>query len=200
MVKRHVLETLRWGSKISGSDLTDGRGRTALDMGCAYGYGIDVLESLGYNALGVDVSRHGIKQAKATRAEDFIVCDVQTGLPLRNDVFDLLTCFGVIEHLSRPLKALKNMFASCRDVMICTTPNLLVEKPVKKVIRDYDESHINVRSQKDWEDSINETLDCSFVKVEPFLDASLRAADKLLFFKSFKIPYFGLDLRILIKK
>lgn len=200
MVKRHVLETLRWGSKVSGSNLTDGRGRTALDIGCAYGYGIDVLESLGYNALGVDVSRHGIKQAKAIRAEDFIVCDVQTGLPLRNDVFDLLTCFGVIEHLSRPLEALKNMFASCRDVMICTTPNLLVEKPVKKAIRDYDESHINVRSQKDWEDSINENLGYSFVKVEPFLDASLRAADKLLFFKSFKIPYFGLDLRILIKK
>lgn len=200
MVKRHVLETLTWGSKVSGSNLTDGRGRAALDIGCAYGYGIDVLESLGYNALGVDVSRHGIKQAKAAHAEDFLVCDVQTGLPLRNDVFDLLTCFGVIEHLSHPLEALKNMFASCRNVMICTTPNLLVEKPVKKVIRDYDESHINVRSQKDWEDSISENLDCSFVKVEAFLDASLRTADKLLFFRSFKIPYFGLDLRILIRK
>jgi hypothetical protein len=84
-------------------------------------------------------------------------------------------------------------------MIICTTPNRIVEKPVKKIIRDFDETHINVKTQKEWERYIK-NLNCSFFKVEPFLDASLRVKDKLLFFKSFKIPYLGLDLRILIKK
>jgi len=91
------------------------------------------------------------------------------------------------------------MFVSCEDTMICTTPNRIVEKTIKKVIRDLDETHINAKTQKEWEKSISRNLNHSFLKVEPFLDASLRVADKLLFFKSLKIPYFGLALRILIK-
>ena len=200
MIKRHILDSLAWGSKVSGTDLLKGRGKTALDVGCAYGYALDLLEKAGYTAYGVDISRHGIVQAKATCEADFLACDVQEGLPFTDNAFDLLTCFGVIEHLSNPLAALRNMLASCRGTLICTTPNVLVEKPVKKVIRDYDETHINVRSKTAWESCISQNLSYSYLKIEPFLDASLRAADRLLFFKSFKIPYLGLDLRILIKK
>jgi SAM-dependent methyltransferase len=200
LIKRHILEVLKWGSKVSNSNLLDGQGKTALDVGCAYGYGVDVLESFGYDSCGVDISKYSVEKAKKLHSTDFIVCDVQKGFPFEKNVFDLLTCFGVIEHLANPLQALENMFVSCKGTIICTTPNRIVETPIKKVIRDIDETHINVKTQKEWEKSISRNLNYSFLKVEPFLDASLRATDKLLFFKSLKIPYFGLDLRILIKK
>lgn len=199
MIKRHILEALKWGSKVSNSDLLNGQGKTALDVGCAYGYAVDVLEKLRYDAYGVDISKYSLKKGKKFFSADYLVCDVQEGLPFKENVFDLVTCFGVIEHLTYPLWAIKNMFTSCKGMIICTTPNRIVEKPVKKIIRDFDETHINVKTQKEWERYIK-NLNCSFFKVEPFLDASLRVKDKLLFFKSFKIPYFGLDLRILIKK
>jgi len=199
VIKRHILETLKWGSKVSNSDLLNGKGKTALDIGCAYGYAVDVLEKLGYDAYGVDISKYSLKKGKGFFSADFLVCDVQKGLPFKENVFDLVTCFGVIEHLTYPLWAIKNMFTSCKGMIICTTPNRIVEKPVKKIMRDFDETHINVKTQKEWKRYIK-NLNCSFFKVEPFLDASLRVKDKLLFFKSFKIPYFGLDLRILIKK
>jgi len=200
LIKRHISDVLKWGSKVSNSNLLDGQGKAALDVGCAYEYGVDVLESFGYDACGVDVSRYSVEEAKRLCSEDFVVCDVQKGFPFKKNIFDLLTCFGVIEHLTNPLQALKNMFVSCKDTMICTTPNRIVGTSIKKVIRDLDETHINVETQKEWENSISRNLNHSFLKVEPFLDASLRVADKLLFFKSLKIPYFGLDLRILIKK
>ena len=193
------METLKWGSKVSNSDLLNGQGKTALDVGCAYGYGIDVLQTLGYNTYGVDISKYSLKKAKEFFSAGFLVCDVQKGIPFKKDFFDLVTCFGVIEHLTYPLWAIKNMFTSCKGIIICTTPNRIVEKPVKKIIRDFDETHINVKTQKEWKRHIK-NLNYSFFKIEPFLDASLRVKDKLLFFKSFKIPYFGLDLRILIKK
>jgi len=199
VIKRHILETLKWGSKASNSNLLNGQGKTALDVGCAYGYSVGVLEKLGYYACGVDISRYSLKKAKGFFSADFLVCDVQTGIPFKENVFDLVTCFGVIEHLTYPLRAIQNMFTSCKGMVICTTPNRIVEKPVKKILRDFDETHINVKTQKEWERHIK-NLDCSFFKIEPVLDASLRVKDKLLFFKSFKIPYFGLDLRILIKK
>lgn len=200
LIKRHVLEVLKWGSKVSNSNLLDGQGKTALDVGCAYGYGVDVLESFSYDACGVDVSKYGVEKAKKLHSADFIVCDVQKDFPFKKNVFDLLISFGVIEHLANPLQALKDMFVSSKGTMIWTTPNRIVETPIKKVIRDIDKTHINVKTQKEWEKSISRNLNHSFLKVEPFLDASLRAADKLLFFKSLKMPYFGLDLRILIKK
>lgn len=200
LIRKHILDVLRWGSKVGETDLLDGKGKTALDVGCAYGYGIDVLESFGYDAYGVDISEHSIRIAKKSHEADFVVCDVQKEVPFRKAVFDLVTCYGVLEHLLHPLQALKSMFAVCRETMICTTPNRIVEKPVKKVIGDYDETHVNVKTQKEWEEHISENLNCSFFKIEPFLDASIRVANELLFFRPFKMPYFGLDLRILIKK
>lgn len=199
LIRRHVLETLKWGSKVSHSNLLEGQGKTALDVGCAYGYAVDILQSLGYDAYGVDISKYGVKKAKKLYSADFLICDVQWGFPFKKDVFDLLTCFGVVEHLSYPLQAIRSMVASCKGIMIYTTPNRLVEKPIKKIMGDFDETHVSVKTQMEWKRYIK-NLNHSFFTIEPFLDASLRVADKLLFFKSFKVPYFGLDLRILIKK
>ncbi len=199
LIKRHVTEVLKWGSKVSKYNLLDGHGKTALDIGCAYGYAVDVLRSFGYDAFGIDISRYSIRKAKIY-GTDFVVCDVQKNLPFEDRVFDLVTCFEVLEHLTKPLRAIKNIFDSCRHIMVCTTPNRAVERPIKKLVKDFDETHVSVKFPSEWKEQIQNNLNCSFIKVDPFFDASLRIADKLLFFKSFKIPYFGLDIRILIKK
>jgi SAM-dependent methyltransferase len=201
VVKRHFLEVLNWASKCSGVNFFNGKGKTALAVGCGYGYEVELLTSFGYDAYGIDISKFGIKKAKGRLGvPDFVVCDVQRGVPFRDGTFDLLTCFGVLEHIDYPMRALKNMSAVCKDTIICTSPNRLVEKPMKQLTRDVDETHINVKSQREWEQAINEKLDKKFLKIEPFFDASLRVAGKLLFFRSFKIPYFGVDFRILIRK
>jgi 2-polyprenyl-3-methyl-5-hydroxy-6-metoxy-1,4-benzoquinol methylase len=200
LIKRYVLEVLKWGSEVSESNLLSGKGKTALDVGCAYGYAVDVLESYGYDATGVDISKYSTKQAKKTCPTNFVVCDVQKNFPFKNKVFDLVTCFEVLEHLTHPLEAIKNMFMSCGQIMICTTPNKAVERPIKEIVGDFDKTHISLRVPWEWKEHIQKNLKCSLVEVEPFFDASLRVADKLLFFRSFKVPYFGLDIRILIKR
>ncbi len=201
VVKRHFLEVLSWASKCSDVDFLDGKGKKALAVGCGYGYEVELLASFGYDAYGIDISKFGTKRAKRhCGSPDFVVCDVQRGVPFREGTFDLLTCFGVLEHVDYPVRSLQRMSAVCKDTLICTSPNRLVEKSMKQVIRDVDETHINVKSQREWEQAINEKLDKNFLKIEAFFDASLRIAGKLLFFKSFKVPYFGLDFRILIRK
>jgi len=199
LIKRHVTEVLKWGSKVSEYNLLDGHGKTALDVGCAYGYAVDVLKSFGYDAFGIDISRYSIIKAK-TYATDLVVCDVQKNLPFKARVFDLVTCFEVLEHLTNPLRAIKNIFDSCRHIIVCTTPNKAVERPIKKLVKDFDKTHVSLKAPWEWKEHIQKKLNCRSVKVEPFFDASLRVADKLLFFESFKIPYFGLDIRILIEK
>jgi 2-polyprenyl-3-methyl-5-hydroxy-6-metoxy-1,4-benzoquinol methylase len=201
LIMKHVAEVLRWGSKPSHINLLDGHGKTALDVGCAYGYGVTVLEMLGYDSCGVDISEYSVSQAKKANPDvDFAVCDAQVGLPFDVNAFDVVTCFEVLEHLSNPLRAIRNMLGSCRQVMIFTTPNRAVEKPVKKIVRDFDRTHVSGRTPQEWKSDLSKIAQISEVRVESFLDSNLRVSNKLLFFKSFKIPYLGLDTRILIRK
>jgi 2-polyprenyl-3-methyl-5-hydroxy-6-metoxy-1,4-benzoquinol methylase len=199
MVERHVLEVLQWASKGTSEDLLDGQGKKALDVGCAYGFTTRILAGLGYDTCGVDISTYGTKTGKNLGDSQFVVCDAQSNMPFTTKTFDLVTCFDVLEHLPFPEKAIVNMFNVCKGTLVCTTPNKKVEKPIRILMRDFDETHISVKSPLQWENSITEILDCKAFKVESFYDLTVKLGRKL-FFKSFKIPTYGLTVRILIKK
>jgi 2-polyprenyl-3-methyl-5-hydroxy-6-metoxy-1,4-benzoquinol methylase len=199
LVERHVLEVLQWASKGMPEDLFNGQGKKALDVGCAYGFTTRILAGLGYDTCGVDISEYGTKQGKILAGSQFIVCDAQTNLPFTTETFDLVTCFDVLEHLPFPEKAILNMFNVCKGTIVCTTPNKKVEKPIRKLMNDYDETHTSVKTPLQWEKSINEILDHKKFKVEAFYDLEFKLGRKL-FFKSFNFPRYGLTIRILIKK
>jgi len=199
LVERHVLEVLQWASKGILEELMNGKGKKALDVGCAYGYTSRVLADLSYDTCGVDISTYGTKQGKIIGGSQFVVCDAQTSMPFTSETFDLVTCFDVLEHLPFPEKALVNMFNVCKGTLVCTTPNRKVEKPIRKLMRDYDETHISVKSPLQWEKCIKEILNYKAFKVESFYDLALKLGEKL-FFKSFNIPTYGLTVRIFMKK
>ena len=199
LVKRHVLTVLQWASKATHTDLLDGQGKRALDVGCAYGYVSEVLAGLGYETLGTDISAWGTKKARKLTAGEFLICDAQTTLPFKAGAFDLVTCFDVLEHLPYPEKALASMLEPCKGVLVCTTPNRKVEKPVRKLMRDYDETHISVKTPLQWQGLFEGNLAPSGFWVEAFYDLAVRLGGKL-FFKSFRIPTYGLTVRIAVKK
>lgn len=198
LIERHVLEVLRWATKKLEVNLLSGVGKRALDVGCACGYTTHVLEGLGYDAVGMDLSLWSTKQAKTLCDGDFLVCDAQTPLPVC-DGFDLVTCFDVIEHLPNPEKALANMFEVCRGVMVCTTPNKKVEKFVRTLTSDYDETHINVKLPGAWKQLFTDILGFGSLEVGVFYDLPLRLGGNF-FFKSFSIPVYGLTVRLAAKR
>ena len=200
IVKLNVLEVVKWASRVVGADFSRGRGKRALDVGCAYGYASDVLGSFGYETCGIDVSKWGVNQAKSNSLGDFIVCDAQTSLPFKAGSFDLVTCFDVLEHLQLPERTIRNMFESCSDALICTTPNRTVEKPVRRIMRDFDETHISVKSPSEWENCIKDMTNPKLVKVEAFFDVTAKLANTRVLFKSVKVPNLGLTVRILVRK
>jgi 2-polyprenyl-3-methyl-5-hydroxy-6-metoxy-1,4-benzoquinol methylase len=199
LVERHVLEVLRWASKALNQNLLDGRGKKALDVGCAYGYTTRVLEGLGYETCGVDVSAWGIKQAKAAGKSMFMVCDAQTAMPFLDSTFDLVTCFDVLEHLPNPEKALVSTFAACGRTLVCTTPNKKVEKTIRKLTGDYDPTHISVKSPSEWKSLIADISAFQDMTVQSFFDLPLQLRGKL-FYKSFNVPAYGLTVRIAVRK
>ena len=199
LVERHVLEVLRWATKALDQNLLNGVGKSALDVGCAYGYLSPVLSKLGYETCGTDISTWGTKQAKRQSGGEFLVCDAQTPLPFRAGMFDLVTCFDVLEHLQYPSKALLGMFDVCKGWLVFTTPNRTVEKPVRKLIRDYDETHISSKSPSDWREFVSGCFNSEDLQVATFHDFAVQFRGKL-FFKSFNIPTYGLTVRVAVRK
>jgi len=199
IVECHVREVLRWATKTLHSNLLDGAGKRALDVGCAYGYTSKVLAELGYETVGVDISVHAIKQAKTHFPAEFLVHDAQNTLPFKAACFDLVTCFDVLEHLSNPEQALRSMFEVCRGTLVCTTPNKKVEKPVRKIMHDYDETHISTKTPLYWQQVISSGLYAKALRVATFYDLTFWLGGKL-FFKSFNVPNYGLTVRMAIKK
>lgn len=197
LVKAHVMAVLQWASNECNIDLLSGRGRKALDVGCAYGYTSNVLSNLGYETTGIDVSSWSIKQAKNRTLCNFLVSDAQNSFPFLDEAFDLVTCFDVLEHLHSPEQALSVMFAASRGAVVCTTPNKKVEKIVRKLTRDYDETHISAKSQEDWHNCVKK-LDAKS-RVASYFDCPVQLGGKL-FFKSVRIPTYGLTVRIVIWK
>ncbi|MFQ5823500.1 MAG: class I SAM-dependent methyltransferase [bacterium] len=78
-----------------------------LDVGCAAGYFMLVMQQVGWETFGVDLSAYATNYAR----EELHLKNVFTGLleemPLKKNYFDLITFWDVIEHLSDPLHELK---------------------------------------------------------------------------------------------
>jgi 2-polyprenyl-3-methyl-5-hydroxy-6-metoxy-1,4-benzoquinol methylase len=196
LIKRHVYEVLKWASAIIEDNLLIGSKKTALDIGCAYGYTSAMLEEMGYETCSIDVSKWSLNQAKNNTHGNLLNCDAQTRLPFKNRSFDIVTCFDVLEHLENPEKAFQQMLESCRGVLVCTTPNKAVEKTIRRITRDYDETHINTRSASDWTRFLKYATYTKLSRVDTFLDLTTNLSKGRLFFRSLRVPKFGLTVRI----
>lgn len=127
------------------TNVLDGRGKTALEFGCATGAASRILQNHGYNVLATDNSSYSISKAKKLNPSiKFIKKDIQKENNFGNK-FDLVFALDVIEHLEDPQKAIRNVYKLVKSggMAIFTTPN------------DYEHernlpTHINVKKPEEW--------------------------------------------------
>ena len=96
-----------------------------LDIGCNYGFFLRVCEPY-FETYGVDISQYAIFQAKNHAPKSKILyCDVQKGMPFKNETFDVVTMFDLLEHLANYPYVLKEIYRilSPDGVFLLTTPN-----------------------------------------------------------------------------
>lgn len=122
-----------------------------LDIGCGNGNISFALGSLGYDVLGVDISKESIAMANQQNQLSnvhFKVLDADHD-NLEED-FDFIVCSEVLEHLNFPEQLVKTCFnkLSKNGVLIATVPNgygpreLLVTQPVQWLIKNGMEKRI----------------------------------------------------------
>ena len=106
-----------------------------LDIGCNYGSLIYNLYKLGYkNIKGVDVNKESIKKGKTEYKEISKNISYYNGnkIPVKDESFDVVLMFDVIEHISSIQKFLKNevyRVLKKEGRFIFQTPNKLTNIP-----------------------------------------------------------------------
>jgi len=135
-------------------NIFDGQGKKALEIGCAYAYGLRVLRQFDYAIYGVDISEYAIKRARDYLGDlgNVAVSDAEQ-LPFKDSSFDLILGFGVLEHLPFPELMISECYRLLKPggLFIAKTNNRI--SPYCEIfsrLRFSDRTHINVRGPQNW--------------------------------------------------
>jgi tRNA (mo5U34)-methyltransferase len=106
-------------SLITGLDHASRPIRTALDVGCGYGYFAGALEELGMEVTAVDGRAENIKEAsRRYPGVGFHVVNAED-VGLRSlGKFDLVICLGLLYHLENPFLAVRNLCAATEGLLV----------------------------------------------------------------------------------
>lgn len=107
---------------------TFAHGKILLDVGCGSGYGANELSAVAQTVIGIDIWREGIIYCHSRYGDkaSFIVASA-LHLPFRENTFDVVTSFQVIEHIDP--KMVNHYLEEVKRVLrkggtfILTTPN-----------------------------------------------------------------------------
>lgn len=96
--------------------------RTALDVGCGFGFFSQSLADLGLKVSAIDARSENVSVAKTRSPEvDFRVGNIEAVALENFGAYDLVYCAGVLYHLENPLRALRNLVALTGKVLLIET-------------------------------------------------------------------------------
>lgn len=80
-----------------------------LDVGCAYGYFVQMAKDAGFDAYGFDPSEYAVKRASQSLGNPRVRRGTIQSISYPKKLFDIITLFDVFEHLIDPLKDIKKL-------------------------------------------------------------------------------------------
>jgi len=126
------------------------RGKAFADLGCGTGQSSSLL-SKHYQITGVDISPLFLKEAQKKFPQiDFIKGNILQ-LPFRDNSFDGVGCFNVLEHIPAPQKAAAEIIRITKKgglIFICC-PNLLSPKYFIDAFRQNKRTFLGKMNKKD---------------------------------------------------
>jgi ubiquinone/menaquinone biosynthesis C-methylase UbiE len=142
-----------------------------LDIGCGIGNFLFHAEKY-YEAYGVDISSFAIKYARRRLRKTTLIVASANNLPFRDNFFDVVTCFDVLEHIRYPKEALREVYRvlKLRSLLMIRVPNIDsigVKIKGKNWYGFRDKTHISLLSNEEW---IKLMEEIGFTIVETFYD------------------------------
>ncbi|MFL6672198.1 MAG: class I SAM-dependent methyltransferase [Massilia sp.] len=181
-----------------------------LDVGAGNGYFVALAsKEFGLDASGIEISTEEIRFASDVIGIELIKEDLSKHLP----IYDVVTCFNVLEHVSDPQSFLTAAIDRMKPggILVLTTPNPGCVHSKIKGIKDWDmvdpPHHINLFSKKALDEMLKsrnmeliqyETLSTYIKFVRKFDTQSL--IYRRLFFHALRMANIGADHFIISRK
>lgn len=130
------------------------RPKRILDIGCAKGYLVYLLQELGIDAYGVDISFYAVSCAPEEVKDKLYALDIeQENFPFPDNHFDMIILIAILEHLDH------------FDILLNRIKNILRDKGYVFVIvptpwgryATADKTHINVQPKRYWVQLFNKS-------------------------------------------
>lgn len=129
-IKHNFLLRIWHQNRCSRADkILDGhQPRQILDIGCHGGMMTEKIGKKfpGAQVFGIDISSQAIEYAKKLRPQISFQAGEATKLPFKDESFDLVTCFDILEHIPNPGKALAEM-----NRVLTKSGQILIEIPTE---------------------------------------------------------------------
>jgi len=139
----HAMRLIRAKAEFLREILPDVTGgmdpRTALDVGCGFGYFSAFLSEQGFAVQAIDVRPENITEAKSRYPNiGFAVRNIEDASVTDLGTFDLVLCLGLLYHLENPFRAVRNLFALTRKVCIIETMVAPFSAPIAAFVEEGD--------------------------------------------------------------
>jgi SAM-dependent methyltransferase len=93
--------------------------RTAIDVGCGFGYFSGLLDSLGLEVTAVDGREENVEECRRRFPKiSFHWCNAEDPAILRLGKFDLVLCFGLLYHLENPFLGIRHLRAMTEKLLL----------------------------------------------------------------------------------
>lgn len=141
------------GYLVEVKEMSEKKDFTVLDVGCGCGFFLRFLKDkqLRGQILAIDISKRLLKKAKVFKSADLIQASAEM-LPFKNETFDIITCFQVIEHLSTPTRHLDDVYRILNygGIYYVTTVNKVILNLLYRFkLFKVDPTHINEMTRRE---------------------------------------------------
>lgn len=127
--KMYKIEATHWWSvgkrRIIQDIMTKLNANTGkiLDLGCGTGFTMEMFKNYG-RVTGVDNSEHALKFSKLRGQFRLIQADMAQQLPFKQNKFDTVLAFDVLEHLEDDASVMNELYRVCKkgSYLIITVP------------------------------------------------------------------------------
>lgn len=127
--KMYRIETTHWWSvgkrRIIQDILTKLNANTEkiLDLGCGTGFTMEMFKNYG-RVVGIDNAEHALKFSRQREQFRLIKANIEKQLPFKQDMFDTVFAFDVLEHLNNDAACLNELYRVCKkgSYVIITVP------------------------------------------------------------------------------
>lgn len=95
-----------------------------LDVGCSYGFYLQVFKQKGYNAVGIDTSKKALDYAKRQLKLKVLESSFET-YHFNPKSWDIITLFDVLEHFPNPKMIIEKIHSTLKEngIVVIQTPN-----------------------------------------------------------------------------